>query len=132
VAAFFPLTTFVEPDVLAGSNFERPSRFVPILGGPLADNRELARKLSPVERVSAGGPPLFLAHGDADVVLSVRHSRRLAEAARKVGQPVELLEVKGGGHGFSGADVSPTPAEVARRTADFLLKHLQPQPKGSP
>ena len=39
VAAYYPLTSFVNPEVLKGSNFERPERFVPILGGNLEDKR---------------------------------------------------------------------------------------------
>jgi hypothetical protein len=38
--------------------------------------------------------------------------------------PVELIVVKGGGHGFKGDKIEPSEAEVARRTAEFYLKYL--------
>src|SRR4051812_15148412 len=47
--AYYPSTSFVHPELHAGSNFENPRRLVPILGGPLEERRDVARKLSPVE-----------------------------------------------------------------------------------
>lgn len=124
VAAFYPLTSFVHPEVLKGSNFERPRRFVPILGGTLAERPELARRLSPVALVTGASPPIFLAHGDADAVLSVKHSTLLESVAKRAGVECECVVVEGGGHGFRGKNVAPTEAEVSRRAAAFLVKHL--------
>lgn len=59
VAAYYPCTSFVHPEVLKGSNFERPPRFLPILGGSLDAKKEIARKLSPVELVQRDSPPSF-------------------------------------------------------------------------
>ncbi len=75
VAAYYPLTSFVNPDVLKGSNFERPQRFLPILGGSLEEKKDIARKLSPIELLKRHSPAIFLAHGDADRTLSVRTQR---------------------------------------------------------
>lgn len=124
VAAFYPCTSFVHPEVLRGSNFERPQRFVPILGGKLEDKKDIARKLSPVELLTKDSPAVFLAHGDADAVLSVKNSTLLEATAKDKGVPVECVVVKGGGHGFRGTDVTPTEAEVSKRTAAFFLKQL--------
>lgn len=124
VAAYYPCTSFVHPEVLKGSNFERPRRFVPILGGPLDEKRDIARKLSPVELLTKESPAIFLAHGDADEVLSVKNSKLMEAAAREKGVTVECVVMKGGGHGFRGTDVSPSEAEVSERTAAFFFKHL--------
>jgi len=124
VAAYYPATTFLHPETMKGSNFERPQRLIPILGGPVEEKRAIAAKLSPVELVRSGSPPIFLAHGDNDTVLSYRHSLQLRDVAEKRGVPIECVIAHGAGHGFSGGDISPTIAEINRRTVAFFLRHL--------
>ncbi len=124
VAAYYPATTFLHPDVMKGSNFERPQRMIPIIGGLVEEKRAIAVKLSPVELVKVGSPPIFLAHGDEDAVLSHRHSLLLRDVAEKKGVPVECIISKGAGHGFRGDAISPTVAEINQRTVAFFLKHL--------
>ncbi len=124
VAAYYPGTSFVHPELAKGSNFENPRRFLPILGGPLEEKRELAKKLSPLVLLRAGSPAIFLAHGDADTVLSFRNSTALRDAAQAMGVPVECVISKGAGHGFAGKAIDPTVAEINRRTVEFFLKHL--------
>ena len=124
VAAYFPATTFLHPEVMQGSNFERPQRMIPIIGGLLGEKRAIAVKLSPVELVKADSPPIFLAHGDNDTVLSHRHSLLLRDIAEKKGAAVECVIAKGAGHGFRGDNIDPTVAEINRRTVAFFLKYL--------
>ena len=124
VAAYYPLVSFVDPALMKGSNFERPQRLVPILGGSPEEKRDLAKKLSPLELLSADSPAIFLAHGDADTVLSFRNSTAMRDAAQAKGVPVECVISRGAGHGFSGAVIDPTVAEINRRTVEFFLKHL--------
>lgn len=110
-----------------GSNFQRPQRMLPILGGLLDEKRDLAMKRSPLELLRAGSPAIFLAHGDADTVLSFHNSTAMRDATQAKGVPVECLISKGAGHGFSGDAIDPTVAEINRRTVEFFLKHLNPQ-----
>jgi len=124
VAAYYPATTFLHPEVMKGSNFERPQRMIPIIGGLLEEKRAIAMKLSPVELVKADSPPIFLAHGDHDTVLSHRHSLLLRDIAEKKGAAVECVIAKGAGHGFRGDNIDPTVAEINRRTVAFFLKYL--------
>ncbi|MEQ2006377.1 MAG: alpha/beta hydrolase fold domain-containing protein [Limisphaerales bacterium] len=124
VAAYYPGTSFVHPELAKGSNFENPRRFLPILGGPLEEKRELAKKLSPVELLRADSPAIFLAHGDADQVLPSLNSTFLRDAAQAKGVPVECVISKGAGHGFSGDPIDPSVAEINRRTVAFFLRHL--------
>ena len=42
--------------------------------------------------------PLTLVHGEADTIIPVEHTRRMADAARAAGVPVETLYVPGAGH----------------------------------
>ena len=124
VAAYFPLVSFIDPDLIKGSNFENPQRLIPILGGPIEKNRDLAKKLSPIELIRADSPPIFLAHGDSDHVLSYRNSERMRDVAKAKGVPVECIISKGSDHGFSGNAIEPNAIEINKRTVEFFAKHL--------
>jgi acetyl esterase/lipase len=66
-----------------------------------AGRRELAERLSPLNYVLKGLPPMLIIHGDADEVVPYDHATRLSEALKKVGTEVELITVPGGKHGFT-------------------------------
>lgn len=102
VAAYYPMTSFVRPELLKGSNFERAARFVPILGGLPETKRDLALKLSPIELLTPQSPLVFLAHGDNDKVLSVKNSTSLRDATQAIGVSVKCFISKGAGHCFRG------------------------------
>lgn len=72
-----------------------------LLGGPAADNPELARRASPLSRLPAAGalPPFLIVHGDQDDVVPVEQSRMLHQALRAAGHTATFLEVRGAGHG---------------------------------
>jgi acetyl esterase/lipase len=124
VAAYFPLVSLVDPSITKGSNFENPERLVPLLGGPLEENRDVALKLSPTELLRSDSPPIFLAHGDNDRALSYLNSTVMRDAAQAKGVPVECIISKGAGHGFSGKDTDPSGDEINRRTVAFFMKYL--------
>ncbi|HEX3869119.1 MAG TPA: alpha/beta hydrolase, partial [Pirellulales bacterium] len=124
VAAYFPLVSLVDSAVTKGSNFERPERLIPILGGPLDEKRDIALKLSPLDLVRSDSPPIFLAHGDNDKALSYVNSTAMRDAAEAKGVPVECIISKGAGHGFSGKDIDPSGDEINRRTVAFFMKYL--------
>lgn len=124
VASYYPATTFVVPEVMAGSNFERPSRFTDFLGGPYDERRDLAKKLSPAEYLGPDSPSILMLHGDLDPVLSYRNATYLAEVGRQRGAHVEVLTVKNGKHSFTGNDIEPSMSEINRMSADFILRHL--------
>ncbi len=124
VAAYYPLVSFVDTNLMKGSNFERPQRMIPLLGGLMEEHREIALKLSPINLLSKSSPPIFLAHGDKDKVLSFKNSLAMQDAAKAKQIPVECIISEGADHGFSGNDIKPTVAEINRRTVEFFLKHL--------
>ena len=126
VAAYYPLVSFVDAECMKGGNFERPQRMLPLLGGLMTEKRELALKLSPIELLRADSPPILVAHGDADKVLSVHNAVALRDAAQAKGVPIECVISKGAGHGFSGDAISPTIDEIDQQTVAFFLKHLVP------
>lgn len=69
------------------------------LVGPL-DEVELYRERSPLSYADRIGVPLLVMHGDADPVVPVEQSIRLADLVRSAGGDVELHVFAGEGHGF--------------------------------
>ncbi|SFD99132.1 alpha/beta hydrolase [Massilia yuzhufengensis] len=67
--------------------------------GSMPGRAELARALSPLSHVRAGGPAVFTIHGDADPLVPYAHGLRLKAALDKAGVKNVLHTVKGGGHG---------------------------------
>ena len=68
------------------------------LGGPVQERAELARLVSPLTYVSAGCPPMLLAHGACDAVVPVEETRILHEALKRAGASSSVLIVEGMGH----------------------------------
>jgi acetyl esterase/lipase len=125
VASYYPLTSFVNPEYLVGSNFEKPDRFIPLLGGLLSDNYDLARKLSPVEWIDKNSPPVFLLHGEEDNVLPIRQSTYLLEVGKERGADIQLLKVKNAGHSFNGENISPSMDEINKIAAEYIVAKLK-------
>ena len=124
VVAYYPMTTFEQPDTLKGSNFEKPESLQHVLGGLPSDKPELAKKLSPVEYISAQMPPVLLIHGEKDNTIPIAQSELFLKAGKKAKAPVELLSVKGAGHSLGGKKISPSMEEVNEESFDFIKKHL--------
>ena len=122
--AYYPATSFVHPELQKGGNLENPRRLIPIIGGPLEERREIARKLSPVELLSRESPPLWLVHGEQDTAVSHQHSIFLCERAKEKGASAECLIVHGAAHGLRGEAIDPPADEICRRTVDFIFGHL--------
>jgi acetyl esterase/lipase len=73
-----------------------------------------------IDCVAKDCPPFIIVHGESDPLVPHRESELLAAALAKVGVPVTLYTVKGGGHG--GFD-DPNAEVVAR---EFFAGHLRP------
>ncbi len=85
------------PDAIARSDAP-DSRESLLVGAPVAQAPELARRASPVTYVHAGAPPFHLAHGSDDRFVPAGQSEELAGALRAAGVPVELTIVPGADH----------------------------------
>ena len=73
--------------------------------GSMPDRMELARRVSPINMVRAGLPPILTIHGDVDKLVPYSDATRLHAALAKAGSPNELLTIAGGDHGgFSPAE----------------------------
>jgi acetyl esterase/lipase len=82
---------------------------------------------SPLHLVNSEAPPIFMVHGDADVVVPVSQARAMAGALEKSGVRHRLIEYEGQGHGFFNA--SPY-LESTLKAADSFLVDLGILPAG--
>lgn len=68
-------------------------------GHPSEEVAARIREISPLQQVKARpAAPFLLIHGDADTVVPLNHSQRLAKAIESTGGDVTLLVKQGGGH----------------------------------
>jgi acetyl esterase/lipase len=91
-----------------------------LIGGPVQENKEKARKASPLTYAGKDSAPFLIMHGDQDNTVPLSQSQVLAEALKKAGVEARLVVVKGSGHGGPGFN-SP---ENRKLIEDFLDKHL--------
>ena len=102
-------------DQLAGPNARwYAAEWIPEQPGRM----ELARRLSPLNCVRKGLPPVLIIHGDADDAVPYDHSVRLAKALREAGVDVEMITVPAGKHGFT----IPEWERLLPQTFEFLAK----------
>ncbi|NND96008.1 MAG: alpha/beta hydrolase [Pirellulaceae bacterium] len=96
------------------------------IGAPIQDNPSLVAKANPITYASKSDPPFLIMHGEVDDMVPYDQSVRLQKALRAVGVQSELVMIKGGNHGFRGADESRE--QLSSRSADFfdaILKDKQ-------
>jgi len=73
--------------------------------------------LSPAFLAESVDSPLLLIHGKDDTVVPIEQSRVMAEAMRRAGKPVEMIELAGEDHWMSRAQ---TRQQMLRETVRFL------------
>lgn len=92
-----------------------------LLGGPLQQNKDKARRASPLTYVTRDDAPILIVHGDSDPLVPVAQSETFYAALKKAGVDASLYIVKDAGHGgFSDP-------EVNRRVGTFLDRILKPK-----
>jgi acetyl esterase/lipase len=67
--------------------------------GSLPNREEVARRVSPLQYVRKGLPPIITIHGDADPTVPYQHAVRLQKALNEAGVPNQLVTIPGGHHG---------------------------------
>ncbi len=106
------------PDAVARSDAP-DSRESLLLGAPVAQAPDRARRASPVSYVRAGAPPFHIAHGTADRFIPAAQSTQLADALTAAGVAVELTVVPGSDHMWVGA---PDPEGIFTAAVDFARR----------
>ncbi len=105
-------------DLLAGPNAKT---YAVMWFGSMADRMELARRVSPLEHVRSGLPPVLTIHGDADTVVPYAHGTQLHEALAAAGGVSVLHTVEGGGHGGFSREENHAAFAAIR---EFLHEHV--------
>src|SRR5262249_42602402 len=118
VCAFYPPTelnqlvtdpyTRRNPDGLVGR----------LIGGAVEKNVDKALAASPVTYASKKSAPIFLLHGEKDVLVPATQSQLIYDALKKAGANVQLEIIPGKGHGIT------APPEVAKKIYQFFDEHL--------
>jgi len=67
--------------------------------GSMPNRDELARRLSPLQNVRPGAPPIITIHGDADDLVPYSQAVNLKASLDKARIDNELITIKGGKHG---------------------------------
>lgn len=125
VASYYPLTSFINHEFLKGSNFDKPERFIPLLGGLVSEKQDMAKLLSPVKWIDKNSPPVLLLHGEQDKVLPIQQSIFLEEIGKAKGADIQLLRVKNADHSFNGENPSPSMEEINKIAARFMIEKLK-------
>jgi acetyl esterase/lipase len=110
---------------LATPGFESHQRLdspeLRLLGGPLAEKRDLAALVNPITHVTPDDPPFLIVHGAADRTVAPNQSELLHAALKKAGVASELHIIPGAGHG--GAEFQD--ATALGWVAAFLERNLR-------
>jgi len=87
--------------------------------GSMSNREDVARRVSPLNYVRPGIPPIITIHGDSDRTVPYQHALWLHEALNNAGVPNQLVTIPGGDHGGFNREQT-TRAYTAIR--DFLIK----------
>lgn len=88
-------------DVLEGAN---QKSFAVQWFGEQPNSHEVARRVSPLQYVRLGLPPILTIHGEADTVAPYNHATRLHKALDEAKVANQLVTIPGGGHGSFSRD----------------------------
>lgn len=89
-----------------------------LLGGPVSQKLELAKRASPVTWATKDAAPLLILQGTNDPLVPLDQSQRLNDKLKSVGADVTLDIIEGAGHG--GAPF--TTQEKLKKIMEFLTK----------
>ncbi len=95
-----------------------------LLGGTPAENLELARAASPIERITKNTAPFLIVVGDADDVTPLQHQEAMRAKLEENGVPVEAVVLPGVDHGFGygvASDAQKTTLACAERFLEEWL-----------
>jgi len=90
--------TILDQSTPHGINVRAPALAI-LLGKPVEQVPDLAKKASPVYQVDPSDPPILIIHGDQDIQVPVNQSLELMSAYKKNSLPVQFETMPGAGHG---------------------------------
>ncbi|MBU8785326.1 MULTISPECIES: prolyl oligopeptidase family serine peptidase [Bacillus] len=92
-----------------------------LIGGAVQENRERARKASPIHYVHKDAPPILIMHGDQDDTVPYEQSVQMFHALKREDCDAVMYKINDAGHsGF-------TQAHILDVVKSFFRKHLHPR-----
>ncbi|MCO8124645.1 alpha/beta hydrolase [Stieleria sp. TO1_6] len=79
----------------------------------------LVKSVSPITYATSDDPPMMQVHGDADVIVPIKHASNLHEKLQSVGVESQLVVIPNGNHGVAGAG-----DQVSKQATAFVQQHL--------
>lgn len=119
VVDYFGPTDFTK---MGGNHDKAGSPESNLIGGAVSSNADKAKKANPIVYITKDDPPFLIVHGDKDTTVPFNQSELLAADLKSAGVQVELVPLKGAGHG--GPDFFAAPGK--KRVEEFFGKHLKP------
>ena len=93
------------------------------MGGPLIENREVFRRLSPITYVDQVTTPCLIIHGEADDRCPIGQGEEFFAALRAQKKVAEMVRYPGGSHGFRGAGRPSHRLDSANRLIDWISRY---------
>lgn len=90
--------------------------------GSMPNRKEVADRVSPINYVRAGLPPIMTIHGDKDPTVPYPEAVHMHEALTKAGVANQLLTIPNGGHGNFTADER---TKIFATIKEFLAKNVK-------
>ncbi|GLV55187.1 hypothetical protein KDH_20340 [Dictyobacter sp. S3.2.2.5] len=109
---------------MGGTHDEPDSPEARLVGAPLQEDKELARRANPITYIQSGKlPPFLIIHGTNDTVVPFNQSEALYAALRQAQADVTLHPIEGEDHVFSRQPQSWP--DIYRLAINFFNKHLR-------
>jgi acetyl esterase/lipase len=126
VLSIFGPTDFTdERSIQASRNPVAGRALVDFLGKPYNEAPEVWKEASPIHHVSPDDAPTFIIHGDQDLLVPLDQSVKFAEALKKVGIEVQLVVIKGMGHGPTTPEQREEFMKAIGQALKFFDRHLK-------
>jgi acetyl esterase/lipase len=126
VLSIFGPTDFTDERYIQASRNPVAGRaLVDFLGKPYDEAPEVWKEASPIHHVSPDDAPTFIIHGDQDPLVPLDQSVKFAEALKKVGIEVQLVVIKGMGHGPTTPEQREEFMKAVGQALEFFDRHLK-------
>lgn len=126
ILSIFGPTDFTDERYIQASRNPVAGRaLIDFLGKPYDEAPELWKEASPIHHVSPDDAPTFIIHGDQDLLVPLDQSVKFAEALKKAGIDVQIVVIKGMGHGPTTSEQREEFMKAVGQALEFFDKHLK-------
>ncbi|MCW4039743.1 MAG: alpha/beta hydrolase [Candidatus Bathyarchaeota archaeon] len=109
---------------MGGTHDEPDSPECRVVGGLLAERKEIVQMVNPITYVTSDDPTFLMIHGEKDQIVPFNQSELLYQALKEAEVDVTLIKVTNGDHYFipnpTNAVIEPSLQEIMQKTIDFF------------